>query len=818
MGSGDLATDGRGVRVAAVWALARARLRGRWRALLGLTLLVGVAAGAVMTAAIGARRTETAYPRLLEATLAADVHVGVGSYTEEHPGFVDELRRLPQVADLGLASVAFLVPDEGLPTTFAGIAPLMSTDGRFGWTVDRPLIVAGRRPDPGRAEEVALSETLASRWRVRPGDSIRLRALTWKQAEQTLAGELVIPTGPAFTLQVVAIGRLPVDVSTVYQDVQGSLLLTPAFYRHHKDEIAHFPAEPHVRLRRGWADLEAFDTATRRLARQASEVGPQAQKELAANVGQATRIESIALGLFALLAALAALVMIGQTMARELFLATRDGGTLWALGVARSRHFVAVMLPVGLVGLAGGLAGAGLAVLASPMTPMGLARRAEPDPGPVVHLAGLGIGVAVCLVLVVAVAAVPAWRLARTRPEATDPPGQAGAAPGLAEWTARVGLPVSSVTGLRMALERGRGATTVPVRTTVVGVTAGIVALTAALTFTASLDHLLETPRLYGWSFDAVTGDWDLTDPSSRRPPQLAANPHIGAFSAVHFHQLQVAGAAVYSAAIDTAHGHVFPTTIEGREPRGPDEITLGTRTLRELGLRLGQIVEVRARRTATMRIVGRSAGLAGETNTAAATGGILTLEGLRRLDPDPTDGYGVFYVRYAPGADPAAARRSLQRSPSGAELNVMFPEPPTDVRNLGRVGGLPGVLAGLLAVLAASTLAHLLVTSVRRRRRDLAVLKTLGFVRRQISATVAWQATTVALIALAVGLPLGVALGRWTWSLLIDRIGLGAEPVTPWPVLLDAATATVLVANLVAAWPGRMAARTRPALALRSE
>jgi ABC-type lipoprotein release transport system permease subunit len=809
--------------VAAVWVLVKARLRGRWRPLLGLTLLIGVAAGAVMTAAIGARRTETAYPRLLEATLAEDVHVGVGSYAEEHPGYIDELRRLPQVVDLGLASVAFLVRDIGPgppgSSAFTGIAPLMSTDGRFGWTVNRPLILAGRRPDPGRAEEVALSEALARRWRLRPGDSVRLRGLTWKQAEQTLAGELVDPKGPAFTLQVVAIGRLPNDVSTVYRDVQGSLLLTPAFYRAHKDKVAHFPAEPHIRLRRGRADLEAFGAAARRLADQASEVSPLTQEELAANVGQATRTESVALGLFALLATLASLVMIGQTMARELFLAAGDGGTLRALGMSRSRHFAAVMLPVGLAGLAGGLAGAGLAVLASPLTPMGLARRAEPDPGPIVHLAGLGIGIAAALVLVTAVAAVPAWRLAGTRLEAAaDAAGRANTSPGLADRAARAGLPASSVAGLRMALERGFGTTAVPVRTTLIGVTAGIVALTAALTFTASLEHLLHTPRLYGWSFDAVTGSWDLADPSSRQPPELASNPHVGAFSAVHFHQLQVAGGAVYGAAMDTAGGQVFPTTIEGREPKGPDEIALGTRTLRQFGLRLGQTVELKARRTATMRIVGRSTGLAGESNSAAATGGILTLEGLQRLDPDPTDGYGVFYVRYAPGADPAAALRSLQHSPSGAEVDVQLPTPPTDVENLGRVGGLPRVLAGLLTLLAAAALAHLLVTSVRRRRRDLAVLKTLGFVRRQVSATVAWQATTVALVALAVGLPLGVALGRWSWSLLIDRIGLAPEPVTPWPALLAAATATVLVANLVAAWPGRMAAQTRPAVALRSE
>jgi ABC-type lipoprotein release transport system permease subunit len=806
--------------VAAVWALARARLRGRWRALLGLTLLVGVAAGTVMAAAIGARRTETAYPRLLKATLAEDLQVGVGGYTEDKPGYIDQLRRLPQVSDLGLASVAFLAPDlgPGPPSPVPwDIVPVVSTDGRFGWTVSRPLILAGRRPDPGRAEEVAVSESLARRLRLRPGDTLRLRAFTREQAEQLLGGELVAPAGPAFSFQVVAIGRLPRDVSATEQAGEGSLLLTPAFWRAAKDRIAHFPPEPYVRLERGQDDLSAFDAAARQLAGNSSEVSAITRKELAANVGQATRTESAALGLFALLLALAALVMVGQTLARELFLAATDGATLRALGLSRPRRFTAVMLPVGLVGLLGGLAGAGLAVLASPLTPIGVARRAEPDPGPVVNLAGLGLGVAATLAAVAALAAVPAWRLARACPDGVDAAERAGAASGLANRAARAGLPPSSVAGLRMALERGRGATAVPVGTTLVGVAAGIVALAAAVTFTASLEHLLRTPRLYGWSFDAVAGDWSLTDPSSRRPPELTANPNVGAFAPVHFHQVRVEGAPTYTAAIDTAGG-VFPTMVEGREPRAPDEIALGTRTMRQLGLRLGQTVELRDRRSAIMRIVGRSAGLAGETNTAAASGGVLTLDGLRRLGPDLSSGYGVFYVRYAPGVDPAVALRSLQRPPSGAELNVMLPKPPTDVENLSRVGDLPDVLAGLLALLAASTLAHLLVTSVRRRRRDLAVLKTLGFVRRQVAAAVAWQATTVALVALAAGLPLGVALGRWTWSLLIDRIGLGAEPVTPWPALLAAALATILVANLVAAWPGRMAARTRPAVALRSE
>jgi ABC-type lipoprotein release transport system permease subunit len=807
--------------MAAIWVLARARLHARWRALLALAVLVGVASGAVLAAAIGADRTETAYQRLLESTRAEDVHVNVGGFGEANPGFIDRLRRLPQVADMGMASVALMVPDMGpQPPRYSAMdrfAAIMSADGRAGWTVNRPLIVNGRRPDPERSDEVGLGESLARRWRVRPGDTVRLRALAPEQLVPAISGALLSPKGPAFDLKVVAIQRLPEDVSLTASAGEGLISLSPAFYREHGGEIAHLPPEPHVRLKRGEADLAAFEDATRRLARNSNEVNLTTRAELTTNVEQATRAEAVALVLFAALAALAALVVIGQTLARELFLATAGHDTLRALGMPRPWRFAAIMLPTGLLGVVGGVVGAGLAVLASPLTPIGLARRAEPAPGLLVNLAGIGIGLLAVVVLVAACAAVPAWRLSGVQQQEPGTAGRAGASPRLADTAALAGLPPSSVTGLRMALERGRGPTAVPVRTTMIGVTAGIVALSAALTFGVSLHRLLDTPRLYGWAFDAIAGDWGLADPASRQPSWLDRNPQVGAFSAVYFYSVRVDGAEMTAAGVDTTHGQVFPTIVEGHEPRGPDEIALGTRTLRQLGRRLGQTVQLQARRPTTVRIVGRSALLTGDADTAA-TGAVLTLEGLLRADPNRKSGYGVFYVRYRPGSDPAAALDSLRHPGTGVDQDVQLPRPPIDVENLGRVGDLPQVLAGLLAVLAASALGHLLVTSIRRRRRDLAILKALGFVRGQVSAAVAWQATTVAAISLTVGLPLGVALGRWTWSLLIDRIGLGAEPVTPWPALLAGVLGTVLVANLVAAWPGWMAARTRPAVALRAE
>ena len=132
--------------------------------------------------------------------------------------------------------------------------------------------------------------------------------------------------------------------------------------------------------------------------------------------------------------------------------------------------------------------------------------------------------------------------------------------------------------------------------------------------------------------------------------------------------------------------------------------------------------------------------------------------------------------------------------------------------------GACPGCSPGLVALLALAMMTHTLVTSVRRRRRDLAVLKTLGFVRGQVAATVAWQATTFAVVALVVGVPLGVAAGRWAWELTAAALGVASGPVVPGAAILAVAAGTLLAANLVAAVPGRAAGRLRPAAALRSE
>jgi ABC-type lipoprotein release transport system permease subunit len=151
-------------------------------------------------------------------------------------------------------------------------------------------------------------------------------------------------------------------------------------------------------------------------------------------------------------------------------------------------------------------------------------------------------------------------------------------------------------------------------------------------------------------------------------------------------------------------------------------------------------------------------------------------------------------------------------------ELFVIQQGRPTDITNFGRVEATPYLLGAILAGLSCATLAYLLVTAVRRRRRELAVLKTLGFVRGQVRATVGWQATTLIVVALVIGIPLGVAAGRWIWSLFADELGVVNEPRVPLLAIAILVPVAVVVANAIAALPAAIAARTRPAIVLRAE
>lgn len=142
----------------------------------------------------------------------------------------------------------------------------------------------------------------------------------------------------------------------------------------------------------------------------------------------------------------------------------------------------------------------------------------------------------------------------------------------------------------------------------------------------------------------------------------------------------------------------------------------------------------------------------------------------------------------------------------------------PAEIVNYKTMGAMPAILAGGLAAGAVAAVGLTLTASVRRRRRDFALLKTLGFTRRQLGGAVAWQSSVIAVTGLVIGVPLGIAAGRWLWVAFARELSAVPDPAIPAGSIALAAVAALVLANLVAALPGRQAARTPAAEVLRTE
>lgn len=175
--------------------------------------------------------------------------------------------------------------------------------------------------------------------------------------------------------------------------------------------------------------------------------------------------------------------------------------------------------------------------------------------------------------------------------------------------------------------------------------------------------------------------------------------------------------------------------------------------------------------------------------------------------------------VRLRPGADAGAARARLQRlvppGNGGMVSGVLRPAEITDYRSLGAA---PALLVGALALGAAASLWLTLLSSVRHRRGELAVLKTLGLVRRELIRVVVWQAAAVVAAGIVVGVPLGIALGRFLWTLFATQLDVVPSPVVPALKVSLIAAGALAAAVVVALAPGRTAARTPAAVLLRAE
>jgi hypothetical protein len=472
----------------------------------------------------------------------------------------------------------------------------------------------------------------------------------------------------------------------------------------------------------------------------------------------------------------------------------------------------------------------------SPLAPVGPVRRFDPDRGISADGLVLGAGTAVFCLALVGLLAVLAVRSVRPR--------ASGAGVGssvVARAAAAAGLPAAAVVGTRNAFEPGAGVRAVPVRSALLGSIAAVTAVVTAVVFSASLSGLSTHPARYGWNWDLViqaeSGYGSF--PPGVMKKLIQDQPAVAGWSEFAFAQLPVDGRFVPALGLRRQLGSVQPPTTSGHMLSGPGQIELGTVTLRQLGKKVGDRIRIGIppfeqtvviTGTVTLPSFGVGAADHPSLGRGAMIGEdtLLAAVGQRGGRPPTAQSVPVFSsavaIDLAPDTTGAQRARLVSRivsanpdgTPGGSyELSHARA---SAVVNTEQMGGQPLALAVGLAAAAVLSLALTVLSLVRRRRRELALLKALGMTRGQVRAAIAWQTTLTLLIAVAVGGPLGIACGRLAWHAFAGSLGIVPIVEVPVAALVLGLAALVLAGNLLAALPAAVAARTQPGAVLRTE
>lgn len=835
------------------WYRFRTLFRRQWATYLTIVILFGSIGGIALASAAAARRTESSFPVFLASTNPSNLLVvpaPPSPLPNYSPKVTKEMTRLHDVQRIESAVFlnVFELEKSGEPnrSAFQGgsNAVLGSIDGLF-FHQDRPAVVKGRIANPNDPDEVVMTVGAAKANHVHLGSLVPLAFYSAAQENDPSFGTAKVQ--PTLKVDVRVVGIVVLNLSVVQDNIDrtNSTIFTPALTK----QLLNPPLSSDLgwtmyglQLRNGNADIPKVERevshslvkSTFLLYHDYSVVEAEAQHAIAPEV--------IALWAFAAIAALALLLVASLTITRLVQSRRDEREVLRALGASPK------MIGAGeLVGLAGSLAaGTGLAlvvaVLLSPLSPIGPVRPVYPNAGfnidwLILNLGGFGLFVVLTmLALLFVLFAAPERNLRRATSLTTR-------GSSTVRVVASAGLAASAVEGVRFALVPGQGRTAVPVRTAMVGTTLAVVILTTTLIFGSSLQSLVAQPSLYGWNF---TYALNSTIGVASTPPSTVALLHrdakVADWNSVLFFAIQFNGVTVPTM-VEASSAPVAPPLLTGHAVSNIHQVVLGPETLAVLHKRVGDTVmatysgvlpvKLKIVGTATFASIGSNLTLHPSLGVGAVVSNQLLGNGLN-AGAGCGEQTQMLLVRYHSGVSAAKSLKDSKRITSatnryfaklpessgcvGDSFMVLNVERPAEIVNYRSMGSTPVLLGVLIAFAALTALAVTLVASVRRRRRDLAILKTLGFKRRQLSSTVAWQASVTMAIGVVVGIPIGIVLGRWLWTQFAGAIYVVPEPSVPWLTLVFIALGAMVFVNFAAVMPGRIAASTSTALVFRSE
>lgn len=798
--------------LAAIAFVARIETRHRWAALGSVAAIVAVVATGILGAFVGAHRTATAVDRSRAASSASDVSYQTEDAAQAQP----LLEAFAGVAGVETVEQRILV--NGFPADEAIPDLAIHTDPTGGYAndIDRPQLLAGRWPRPSAPDEVLLNEQAVRLTGLRLGARLPVRTWTSKDLEALFTGD-GFPgfNGPPVELVVVGISRSPAELPDEIRRGSPTAYAPPGFLAAHP-EVGPWPPVIAVRLAPGAALPDVEDRVRRRLEAEGRDDllpvisgGTTAGEQYLNGVDQAVGTLVTGLLVFAAAAAVAGAIALSQVVSRHLAGQLNSPLTLAALGMTRRESALASTIPLVGAAAVGTAIGTIASVALSGAFPLGLARRAETASG-LWAPAGLLAAGATGLLLIFASGA---FLLARRHRGVEREQPRRDRGEGLVPRSlARLGASPTVATGVRFANDAGRGRRSVPVRSALVGVVLGVAGIAASGVVALSYSGLSGQPERWGWNWTTLPDEFGDVAAAET----LAADDRLAAVGSIRSTTVVIDDQPVLGYAMVGRKGAISFTRRSGRLPSGPGEIALGALTLRELGKEIGDTVEATtADDTRSLVIVG-TAVLPPIDVAPIDAGAVLTPEGLTAVDQG--DLLETTALRYPGGTDVDRLERALNEDYGLSFPIFSRPQVPGVVRNLSETRTIAIALGTFFALLGSLGLLHVLFVSAGRRRKELAVLRVLGFQRRQVRGTILVQALALAAAGSAIGVPVGLVVGRLAWRAVTSEVGAITGPHTPWVLLLLTVPAVACGAALASWAPSRGAARRSPAADLRAE
>jgi ABC-type lipoprotein release transport system permease subunit len=784
----------------------------------GLALLIAVlalSAGVAMSAIAGARRSDSAYGRFLVWSKAYDISVSgcldVAQSTattreecndHQAEAAMDRVRKLPFVEDsvqFDFIAMSPQLPDGSRPS-FLAFSPAIDTEGRIFRDMNRAKMLSGRLPNPSAVDEAAIGMVSAERFHLEVGDV--LRGLAFEKG----MGDI----GP---LRIVGIYAAPGELPSATGAGGSSLLLTRAFGRAHQDLVHTKDGGLALRLRHG-TSRDDVDAALRAIGFDINDAA-----NVTSGIERTIRVETIALLLLGTIVAGVGLIVVAQMLRRQTTADAGVEGTFWALGCDRSDALRLALLRGLVVGATGAALAVVVAVAMSPLFPVGIGRVADPEVGVHADVEVLAIGAALTLLLAVFIALLAAahstWADRRRAEPGPNPP-----------WPLPARRP-SILVGLYFA--RPTRSRTSTAWASLLSLVAVVVIVTSTAVTLASFDHLVRRRDLAGATWSAAFLPQEAPDGSVDIAGQVAAAGAVPGVEAATTGTWATTGQGIapglyvngklIGTQIFDDESPIQPAIERGRAPERAGEIALGRKTLASLGLRVGDAVKLSmdpSQPSQTGRIVGETVLVSPWFFDFAPGIGAATVRStFTALGASTEPVFELLLVRYAPGADSLRTFDAVQQTLHTAGFEA------TDrlsVSGLSRIRLVPTLLLIGLLVLVAAAIAHVLLVSVTGHRRDVAVLRALGFTRPQSWISVTVHAGVIALFACAIGIPLGVLFGREAWERIAANLYVVPRPMAPLTLLALIGLVLVAVAVIASLVPSARAVRLKPAAVLRAD